>query len=118
MDKHKSKEITRADVAALAGVSGMTVSRVLNNSPLVTEDTRRAVLEACRKLKYRPNAFASGLRNKKSLSIGVAVPTFKHTFYGRMLAALETIKLITGAGEPLTVRPIITLFPCSWTPGT
>ena len=91
MNRNKSKEITRADVAALAGVSGMTVSRVLNNSSHVTESTRRAVLDACQKLKYRPNAFAAGLRSKKSLSIGVVVPTFKHTFYGRMLAALEVV---------------------------
>ncbi len=81
--------VTRAEVAALAGVSPMTVTRVLNNSSAVTPETRQAVLAACTKLNYRRNAFASGLRSRQSHAIGVMVPTFRHAFYGRLLSSLE-----------------------------
>lgn len=47
--------VTLDDVARLAGVSKSTVSRVLNNEPYVRESTRRAVLDAVKKLQYTPN---------------------------------------------------------------
>ena len=50
-----------ADVAKLAGVSHQTVSRVLHDSPHVRADTRERVLEAMRKLEYRPNRVARAL---------------------------------------------------------
>ena len=48
--------ITIRDVARQAGVSVATVSRVLNNSALVSPDTREAVMKAVAQLGYRPNA--------------------------------------------------------------
>ena len=53
---------TVKDVAALAGVSPITASRALAGSPLVTEPTRRRVLEASRRSGYRPHAGARALR--------------------------------------------------------
>ena len=47
-----------ADVAKLAGVSHQTVSRVINSSDLVKEDTVKRVLDAMRMLDYRPNPVA------------------------------------------------------------
>lgn len=73
----------------MAGVSPMTISRVLNNSPYVKKETRQKVLAACRKLNYRPNLIATALRSKKSGTIGVIVPTFQHTFYARLLDSVE-----------------------------
>ncbi|MFH0797087.1 MAG: LacI family DNA-binding transcriptional regulator [Candidatus Omnitrophota bacterium] len=81
--------ITKTEVAKLAGVSHMTVSRVLNNFPYVTSATRKKVRSACRKLKYRPNLIAASLRSKKSRAIGVIVPNFRHPFYARFLDAVE-----------------------------
>src|SRR3546814_20050725 len=49
------------DVAAAAGVSMKTVSRVLNNEPNVREETRDRVLDAVARLQYRPNASARSL---------------------------------------------------------
>jgi len=80
---------TTTRVAELAGISHMTVSRVLNNSPYVKKETRQKVLAACRKLNYRPNLIATALRSKKSGAIGVIVPTFQHTFYARLLNSIE-----------------------------
>lgn len=54
------------DVARDSGLSIKTVSRVLNNEPFVREDTRRAVMESVRKLKFQRNAYARGLRAQSS----------------------------------------------------
>ncbi|WP_438318303.1 LacI family DNA-binding transcriptional regulator [Candidatus Caldatribacterium sp. SIUC1] len=65
---------TLYDVAKLAGVSPKTVSRVLNESHLVAEETRKRVWEAIRKLDYHPNVMASSLKKKRSNNIGFVVP--------------------------------------------
>lgn len=64
--------VTLDDVARLAGVSKSTVSRVLNNEPYVRESTRKAVLDAVKKLQYTPNipSSFSGLSSTLS-TIGV-----------------------------------------------
>ncbi|EML7661449.1 LacI family DNA-binding transcriptional regulator, partial [Salmonella enterica subsp. enterica serovar Kentucky] len=58
--------ITIRDVARQAGVSVATVSRVLNNSALVSPDTRDAVMQAVTLLGYRPNANAQALATQVS----------------------------------------------------
>ena len=65
------------DVAKLAGVSISTVSRVVNkqNFP-IDEITKQKVLDATRKLNYRPNLLAKGLRLKSGHIIGLVVPDF------------------------------------------
>ncbi len=81
--------ITRTEVAKLAGVSHMTVTRALSGHPNVSPKAKAAVLAACQALDYRRNTLASSLRRNRSNSIGVLVPTFNHSFYGRMLTQLE-----------------------------
>ena len=65
--------ITIRDVARQAGVSVATVSRVLNNSALVSPDTRDVVMKAVTQLGYRPNANAQALATQVSDTIGVVV---------------------------------------------
>ncbi len=65
------KQATCKDVARLAGVTHTTVSRVLNNSGYVADDTRRAVLEAVRHIGYKPNSAARVLAGQKQETIGV-----------------------------------------------
>lgn len=60
-----------SDVAALAGVSHQTVSRVLNDHPSVRPDTRRRVLEAVAALGYRRNLAARALVTRRTGTIGV-----------------------------------------------
>src|SRR5688572_13959112 len=62
---------SRADVASRAGVSHQTVSRVLNGSPLVREETRARVLTAIGELGYRRNQAARLLRTNRSCRIGM-----------------------------------------------
>lgn len=70
--------VTIADVAAHAGVAASTVSRVLNDSPRVTEATRAKVLAAIAILDYRPNPMAQGLSTGRCQTLGVVVPFFTH----------------------------------------
>ncbi len=60
------------DVAAAAGVSMKTVSRVLNNEPNVREETRRKVEETVARLQYRPNPSARSLAGQRSYAIAMA----------------------------------------------
>ncbi|MGC8778189.1 MAG: LacI family DNA-binding transcriptional regulator [Candidatus Caldatribacteriaceae bacterium] len=72
--KREHRMATLYDVAALAGVSPKTVSRVLNESHLVAEGTRQRVLEAIQKLDYHPNAIAASLKRRFSNTVGFVVP--------------------------------------------
>src|SRR3954470_22570151 len=67
---------TIRDVARHAGVSVATVSRVINNSPLVVEPTRARVQAAVDALGYRLNATARNLSIGRAMAIGVVVPFF------------------------------------------
>lgn len=68
---NKQSSATIKDVAGLAGVSAMTVSRVLNAEPNVRPATRDRVLEAIRELNYRPNISARSLAKAQSFFIGM-----------------------------------------------
>jgi len=70
------------EVAKLAGVSISTVSRVINNSVPVEEETRKRVEKAIKKLNYKPNLLAKGLRIKSGRLIGLVVPgsVYNHAF--------------------------------------
>lgn len=84
------------DVAALAGVAPITVSRVANDSPAVQEETRRRVLAAMAQLGYRPNGAARALATGQFATIGVI--TFTLATYGnaRTVAATVTAAEETG----------------------
>lgn len=76
---------TIKEVAELAGVSQMTVSRVLNRRETVKESTRVKVEEAIRELNYRPNLLARGLAGGKSLFIGLIFHNPSNTYLGELL---------------------------------
>ena len=67
--------ITIKDIALKAGVSHMTVSRALNGSKLVTDETREKILLLAKQLKYKPNLHAKGLVLNKKFSIAVVFST-------------------------------------------
>lgn len=75
-----SRAATMDDVAMLAGVSAMTVSRVLNTPEKVAATTRTRVLAAVRELDYRPNSAARMLVTGRSGVLGVV--SFDTTLYG------------------------------------
>jgi len=63
--------VTIQDVAKAASVSVATVSRVVNNIPLVSEDTKQRVLQAIEELGYEPNEVARSLKVRKTNTIGI-----------------------------------------------
>lgn len=83
--------ITIRDVARQAGVSVATVSRVLNNSALVSPETREMVLQAVNQLGYRPNANAQALATQVSDTIGVVVMDVSDPFFGALVKAVDTV---------------------------
>lgn len=88
-------KITIYDVAKKAGVSRQTVSRVLNNRPDVSADTRIRVQEIISEFSYRPNAIAQSLSRQKSFILGVVSAGLKYTGPSRTLSG------ITGKAEEL-----------------
>lgn len=83
--------ITIRDVARHAGVSVATVSRVLNNSALVSQDTRETVMKTVAQLGYRPNANAQALATQVSDTIGVVVMDVSDAFFGALVKAVDTV---------------------------
>ncbi len=79
------------DVAREAGVSMATVSRVLNDTAVVKEETKKRVLEAIAKLSYRPNAVARGLASKRTKTIGVIVPDVSAGFMAELVRGIEDV---------------------------
>ncbi|WP_231391949.1 LacI family DNA-binding transcriptional regulator [Arthrobacter sp. 35W] len=77
------------DVATRAKVSAKTVSRVFNDDPHVTEDTRQRVQSAMRELKYVPNMMARTFREGKSAVIGIAVPDVADPFFAAVTKGIE-----------------------------
>lgn len=67
------------EVAKLAQVSAMTVTRAFNGNAPVAEKTRNIIIEAAKKLNYQPNFFAKTLRGEKTRSIGILWSLAPHT---------------------------------------
>ena len=80
---------TMRDVAALAGVSAKTVSRVMNNDRYVSDDVRTRVLRAVADLNYVPNALARTFRSGRDAAIGLAVPDIGDPFFASVARAIE-----------------------------
>lgn len=88
------KRITIYDVAKAADVSLATVSRVINGSEVVREDTRIKVQEAIEKLGYKPNAIAQGLALQKTTTIALVVPEASFFYTGQIINGLIDVAKI------------------------
>ncbi|MDD7795121.1 LacI family DNA-binding transcriptional regulator [Clostridium sp. 'White wine YQ'] len=82
------------DVAREAGVSIATVSRVLNDIDVVNEETKKKVLDAIKKLGYRPNIVARSLKTQRTKTIGILVPDISSQFYPEVVRGAEDVSNI------------------------
>jgi LacI family transcriptional regulator len=82
---------TMRQVAALAGVSAKTVSRVMNNDRYVSDDVRGRVQQAIQELHYVPNALARTFRSGRDAAIGIAVPDISDPFFATVTQAAERV---------------------------
>ncbi|HEX5839362.1 MAG TPA: LacI family DNA-binding transcriptional regulator [Anaerolineales bacterium] len=80
---------TIREVAESAGVSYATVSHVINNTRLVSPETRERVLAAMDALNYRPNALARSLRQGKTNTIGLVLPDSANPFFAEISRSIE-----------------------------
>ncbi len=77
------------DIAEEAGVSIATVSRVINDSPKVSEKTKKRVMEIIEKSDYTPNIFAQGLGLNTMHTIGILVPNISDAYMSSAVSYLE-----------------------------
>ncbi|TCD53790.1 LacI family transcriptional regulator [Alloscardovia theropitheci] len=83
------KKVSIVDVAHAAGVSYQTISRVINNSSSVREETRRRVLDAIETLDYHPSLSAQTLKTQRTRMIGVIASQTQYAGPLLTLAAIE-----------------------------
>ncbi|EPR71204.1 LacI family transcriptional regulator [Winogradskyella psychrotolerans RS-3] len=80
---------TLKELAALLNISVSTVSKALNDSHEISENTRIRVKELATKLNYRPNRIAQQLKTNKTKIIGVILPTVTNPFFAEVLHGIE-----------------------------
>lgn len=87
----KRPNITLADVAALAGVSRMTVSKVLRNTGSISADTRKKILNAVDELGYVKNSLAGFLSSQKNDIIGIIIPSASDIVFAEVLSGTNSV---------------------------
>jgi len=93
---------TMREVAAAAGVSAKTVSRVFNDDPHVTPETRARVEVALRQLNYVPNAVATTFRTGRSPVVGIAVPDIVDPFFAAIAKSVGRLATQHGMSTVVT----------------
>ncbi|XAS68331.1 LacI family DNA-binding transcriptional regulator [Micrococcaceae bacterium Sec5.7] len=88
--------VTIKDVAALAGVSPATASRVLSGHPATSSDSRAKVTAAVEQLDFRPNAQARSLRSTRTNVVGLLVSDVRNPFFADLAHAVEQAALEAG----------------------
>lgn len=86
---NKRKPATLSDVAATVGVAPMTVSRVINGSGYVSEETRVKVLEAVKKMNYRRNGLARNLKRQRTETVGLVIGDISNPFSTELANAIR-----------------------------
>lgn len=110
--------VTMKDVAKEAGVSVMTVSRVINNKEYIALETKNKVESALKRLNYKPNINARTLVTKKTDFLGLIVPDISNPFFGDLVKAAENLArkrgysviLGDGGGDPQAEEEYIEAF--------
>ncbi len=85
------KHTTIVDVADKAGVSKMTVSRVINGKGEISEATRQRVLSAMQDLGFRPNRLAQRLATNATFQIGIVVSSITNPHFGAIIEGAELV---------------------------
>lgn len=96
MSSDPARGVTLRDVAAAAGVSPKTVSRVVNEDPAVSEATRRRVQQVVDELRYAPDLLARSLRSGHDATIAVVVDSVGDTFFAEVTGAIEEVASAAG----------------------
>ena len=87
--KNGARNVTMAEVAKEAGVSVVTVSRVINDHEYVAEETKAQVQAVIKRLGYQPNAIARSLVSKESKTVGLITADLSDYFFSQTLSGAE-----------------------------
>lgn len=93
--------VTIKDIAQIAGVSPSTVSRALNDSPLIREETKARIREIAAALGYERNELARGLVKGASGALGLLVPDITNPFFAEITKGVEEVARERGFGVVL-----------------
>ena len=99
-------KITLKELASQLGLSVASVSRALNDSHEISEETKVKVRKLASDLDYRPNIFASSLRNNRSKTLALIIPELSNNFFTQVLKGVEHVAnskgyhvMVYGSGE-------------------
>ena len=86
-----SKRITIKQIAQALHVSISTVSKALNDSYEISDETKKKIQEYAKLHKYKPNTLALSLQNKKTKTIGIIIPNILTYYFARVLRGIEKV---------------------------
>lgn len=86
-----NKRITIKQIAAALHVSISTVSKALNDSYEISDETKKKIQQYAKEHKYKPNSLALSLQNKKTKTIGILLPNILTYYFARVLRGIEKI---------------------------
>ncbi|MCK3685442.1 LacI family DNA-binding transcriptional regulator [Maribellus sp. YY47] len=89
-------ETTIHDIARALKISASTVSRALNDNPIISQATRNKIKKAAEEMGYRPNVVAANFRTKRTNTIGVIVPLINRHFFSSVISGIEEIAYEAG----------------------
>jgi LacI family transcriptional regulator len=87
----KPSETTIHDIARMLNLSASTVSRALNNNPVISESTRKLIIKKAQELGYQPNIMAANLRTRRTNTIGVILPLINRHFFSSFVSGVEEV---------------------------
>ena len=91
MEEERGKVVTLLEVAAKAGVSRMTVSKVMRDVGNISEETRRRVRQAAHELGYLPNSLAGSLSSRTSRMVAVIIPSISDIVFSEVLSGVNAV---------------------------
>ena len=82
---------TLKQIAKELSVSVSTVSKALNDSPEISEQTKIKIKEYAKLKNYKPNVIGLNLKNRKTKTIGVIIPNILNSFFAKVFSGIEKV---------------------------
>ena len=82
---------TLKQIAKELNVSVSTVSKALNDSPEISEQTKTKIKEYAKLKNYKPNVIGLNLKNRKTKTIGVIIPNILNSFFAKVFSGIEKV---------------------------
>lgn len=87
----RNHRISLQDIATLAGVTKMTVSRYIRSPKKVARETGERIAQIMEEINYIPNRAPAMLLNAQSYTLGVLIPSFQNQLFADILAGIESV---------------------------